>query len=60
MVREEGGEPGGTLELLRGWGYEWYAVDGTGLTEAMALAPAVIRIVASKTGCRPTDRREEV
>jgi FkbM family methyltransferase len=53
MVREEGGDPSGTLELLKGFGYDSYTIDGSPLTEAKALGPPVVRILARKAGRGP-------
>lgn len=49
MVREHDGDPKQTLTLLKGFGYEIFAVDGTLLDEATILNSSLIRIVAKKT-----------
>ncbi len=49
MIRERGGDPEETLELLRLYGYRAYAVEGTPLDQGSILCRPLVRITAVRS-----------
>jgi hypothetical protein len=46
MVASEGGDPGAALDVIRGFGYQTFALDGQVIERSDILRQSISRIIA--------------